>query len=69
MTTTEIKRWIANILNAHREAIADEGLRLSVNTVWYAYSGVRCWRHGSNSDDEYLNICDAFRLCGYDIEC
>ena len=59
MTNSEIKQWIKNIIHTHRNAIADEGLSLSVDSVWHCYM--------ENSDDTYVNVCDAFALCGYDI--
>ena len=60
MTTTEIKAWIKNIIHVHREILAVEFPSISVASVWNVYM--------DNSDDVYLNIYEAFKVIGYDIE-
>ena len=59
MTTKEIKQWIANLIRAHRYCIADEAPELTAEMVWHNYM--------ANSDDETVNIEDAFKASGYNL--
>lgn len=60
MTSQEIKSWIKNIIKVHRVLLADSHPGINVDNVWNCYM--------ENSDDVYVNICDAFLAIGYDIE-
>lgn len=57
---TTIKQWIENLFKVHRECIRSECPSLTVEEVFHCYM--------ANSDDEYVNVYDAFKIAGYDIE-